>query len=246
MYNTAIRRFPASAGREHERLQAEGPISRARPAAQHAPEVNFDFNNTARRRPHGHGFDERTRGARFVLSRARCSSQLAALALDVPPAPTQWFTDKRNSSSSPTEADLLNREARTVRAEQRRAVHHLRLPFARRRVARRLHHTAARTAWKVGQKKYDNGMMLFVFVKEQKMRIEVGYGLEGTITDAFSSRVIREIHRARILAPANYGRGLRPRPTRSSTRFARAKQPVPPLAAPQRGAAKGNSSASFR
>src|SRR5262249_20377461 len=46
--------------------------------------------------------------------------------------------------------------------------------------------------WKVGNKKYDNGLILFVFKEERKVRIEVGYGLEGTITDAFSSRVISD------------------------------------------------------
>ena len=46
--------------------------------------------------------------------------------------------------------------------------------------------------WKVGQKKYDNGLVLFVFIQERKVRVEVGYGLEGTITDAVSRRVIEE------------------------------------------------------
>jgi len=43
--------------------------------------------------------------------------------------------------------------------------------------------------WKV---KDDKALMLFVFVKEHKVRIQVGYGLEAVVTDAFSSRVIRE------------------------------------------------------
>jgi uncharacterized protein len=43
--------------------------------------------------------------------------------------------------------------------------------------------------WKV---KDDKALMLFVFLQEHKIRIQVGYGLEGVITDAYSSRVIRE------------------------------------------------------
>ena len=43
--------------------------------------------------------------------------------------------------------------------------------------------------WKV---KDDKALMLFVFQKEHKLRIQVGYGLEAVITDAYSSRVIRE------------------------------------------------------
>ncbi|HUO85556.1 MAG TPA: TPM domain-containing protein, partial [Thermoanaerobaculia bacterium] len=46
--------------------------------------------------------------------------------------------------------------------------------------------------WRVGQKKFDNGLILFVFPRDRKMRIEVGYGLEATVTDAFSSRVLRQ------------------------------------------------------
>ena len=34
--------------------------------------------------------------------------------------------------------------------------------------------------------------MLFVFVKDRKLRIEVGYGLEGALTDALANRIIRE------------------------------------------------------
>lgn len=38
--------------------------------------------------------------------------------------------------------------------------------------------------WGVGQKGKDNGAILFVFIGDRKMRIEVGYGLEGSLTDA--------------------------------------------------------------
>ena len=48
-------------------------------------------------------------------------------------------------------------------------------------------------SWKLGQKGKDNGLLLLIVQKEHKIRIEVGYGLEGTLTDAFSSRVIRNV-----------------------------------------------------
>jgi uncharacterized protein len=48
-------------------------------------------------------------------------------------------------------------------------------------------------AWKLGQKGKDSGLLLLVVQKEHQLRIEVGYGLEGTVTDAFSSRVIRNL-----------------------------------------------------
>lgn len=43
--------------------------------------------------------------------------------------------------------------------------------------------------WGVGQKGKDNGAILFVFTDAKKMRIEVGYGLESTLTDAKAKRI---------------------------------------------------------
>jgi uncharacterized protein len=44
--------------------------------------------------------------------------------------------------------------------------------------------------WKLGEAKKNNGVLLLVAPKERKVRIEVGYGLEGTLTDALSSVII--------------------------------------------------------
>ena len=45
-------------------------------------------------------------------------------------------------------------------------------------------------AWKLGETKKNNGVLLLIAPKERKVRIEVGYGLEGTLTDAVSSVII--------------------------------------------------------
>ncbi len=45
-------------------------------------------------------------------------------------------------------------------------------------------------AWKPGQKGKDNGVILLVFQADRKVRIEVGYGLEGVLTDAVSKLII--------------------------------------------------------
>ncbi len=47
--------------------------------------------------------------------------------------------------------------------------------------------------WKLGQKGKDNGVLVVVAPRERRMRIEVGYGLEGTLTDAHASRIIRDV-----------------------------------------------------
>jgi uncharacterized protein len=44
--------------------------------------------------------------------------------------------------------------------------------------------------WKIGTRK-DNGVILLIFLDDRKLRIEVGYGLEGALTDAISSSIIR-------------------------------------------------------
>lgn len=46
--------------------------------------------------------------------------------------------------------------------------------------------------WRIGQKSLDNGVILLVFVKDRKVRLEVGYGLEPTITDVVAAQIIRE------------------------------------------------------
>ena len=46
-------------------------------------------------------------------------------------------------------------------------------------------------AWQLGQAKKNNGVLLLVAPNERKVRIEVGYGLEGILTDAVASTIIR-------------------------------------------------------
>ena len=47
--------------------------------------------------------------------------------------------------------------------------------------------------WKIGQKKLDNGAILTISKEDRRMRIEVGYGLEGKLTDLRSGRIINDI-----------------------------------------------------
>ncbi len=54
--------------------------------------------------------------------------------------------------------------------------------------------------WGIGQKHKDNGALLLVDAGEHQVRIEVGYGLEGRLTDATSSEIIRNIITPRFRA----------------------------------------------
>ena len=46
---------------------------------------------------------------------------------------------------------------------------------------------------KLGKKGRDNGVLFFIVKNERRMRIEVGYGLEGVLTDALSDQIIRTV-----------------------------------------------------
>ena len=47
-------------------------------------------------------------------------------------------------------------------------------------------------AWKIGRKGVDDGVIIIVAKNDRKMRIEVGYGLEGAIPDAIAKRIVAE------------------------------------------------------
>ena len=47
-------------------------------------------------------------------------------------------------------------------------------------------------AWKIGRKGVDDGVIVIVAMNDRKMRIEVGYGLEGAIPDAIAKRIVAE------------------------------------------------------
>ncbi len=63
-------------------------------------------------------------------------------------------------------------------------------------------------AWKIGQRDRDNGVLLAIFTEDRKLRIEVGYGLEGALPDALCGRII-----ANEITPhfksGNYEAGIR-------------------------------------
>jgi uncharacterized protein len=155
-------------------------------------------------------------------------------ALEVPPAPAQWVTDRAGILGG-TEEDLLNRKLQQFEQASGAQFIVYTFPslegesvedFTLRCVER----------WKVGQKKYDNGLVLFVFVQEKTVRVEVGYGLEGTVTDAFSSRVIRE-QMAPHFRQNDYAGGLNAAVDAIITKIRTGEEPVPPLQPTGGGAA---------
>jgi uncharacterized protein len=172
---------------------------------------------------------------RFLLAILLLAAASAA-ALEVPPPPAQWVTDRAGILGG-TEADLLNAKLRDFEQSSGAQFIIYTFPslegesvedFTIRCVER----------WKVGQKKYDNGLVLFVFKEERTVRVEVGYGLEGTITDAFSSRVIRE-QVAPHFQQNDYAGGLNAAADAIIQKIRTGEEPVPPLQQQQPGASRG-------
>ena len=96
---------------------------------------------------------------------------------------------------------------------------------------------------KLGRVKVDDGLLLLVAKDDRKARIEVGYGLEGVVTDAISSRVIREYLAPRFRENDYFG-GLR---DASGVMVKLVDgEPLPaPLAEEPSGQRRGGSSLSF-
>jgi uncharacterized protein len=61
--------------------------------------------------------------------------------------------------------------------------------------------------WKLGQQDKDNGVLVVVVPNDRRMRIEVGYGLEGTLTDVAAARIIRNVMTPHFKA-GDFDRGI--------------------------------------
>ncbi|PJA77985.1 MAG: methanol dehydrogenase [Nitrospirae bacterium CG_4_9_14_3_um_filter_51_5] len=112
----------------------------------------------------------------------------ATWALEIPPL-TGRVVDQAHILSSTTIAQLhsiLKKHEATTSNQ----IAILTIPSLEEHPLEEFAHQVA-SSWGLGQKGTDNGVLLLVAVQERKIRIEVGYGLEGTLTDAKSSQIIR-------------------------------------------------------
>ena len=116
----------------------------------------------------------------------------------IPAAPTQFVTDRIGFLTEPTRATL---DARLT-AYQQRTGHQVIVYIDGSTGGVPIEDWAVRAfaAWRVGRQQLDDGLALFIFRDDRRTRIEVGYGLEPVVTDAFASRVIRETIAPKILA----------------------------------------------
>ncbi|HSQ52498.1 MAG TPA: TPM domain-containing protein [Nitrospiraceae bacterium] len=110
-------------------------------------------------------------------------------ALDVPPL-TGRVVDRAQVLPADVAASLAHDlEAHEAKTGNQVAV--LILPTLEGEPLEEFSHRVAVT-WKLGQKGTDNGVLLLIALRERKVRIEVGYGLEGTLTDLRAAHIIRQ------------------------------------------------------
>ena len=71
----------------------------------------------------------------------------------------------------------------------------------------RLYANGLYKAWGIGKKGEDKGVLIFFAVKERKIRIETGYGVEGIFTDGINGEILDK-YVVPFLKEGNYGKGL--------------------------------------
>ncbi len=131
----------------------------------------------------------------------------AALAGEVmPPPPKAYFNDYAHVVSAATAA-RLNQQLEDF--ERKTSNQILVAIYPKMQSDSSIEDYTVRVAesWKVGQKKKDNGAVLFVFIADRKMYLQVGYGLEGALPDALTKEIIDE-QITPYFKQGNYAAGL--------------------------------------
>lgn len=123
-----------------------------------------------------------------VASVATIATVVAAQV--TPPFPTRHFDDRARFVSAAAAARFDER----LRAFETRTGHAIYVSIFPKLPSPSLEDFTVRTAtaWRVGRKSFDDGAILFAFVADRKLRLEVGYGLEGAIPDAIAHRILDE------------------------------------------------------
>ena len=125
----------------------------------------------------------------FVLAFLLCWAQVAFADVAVPPL-TGRVVDTTGTLSS---SDIGTQSQRLQDLQRRKGsqIAVLIVPTTAPETIEQFSIRAAET-WKIGRKKIDDGALLVVAKDDHKLRIEVGYGLEGALTDVTARRIIDE------------------------------------------------------
>ncbi len=114
---------------------------------------------------------------------------VASGAERLPPVPKKYFNDYAGVVS-PAVADELNRKLEAFEKESSSQIVVAVYPKMESESSIEDYTVRVAESWKAGQKGRDNGAVLFVFIQDRKMFLQVGYGLEGALPDALASQII--------------------------------------------------------
>ena len=110
----------------------------------------------------------------------------------LPPAPARWVFDETGFLSPAARATLDGELEAFERAQGSQVLVAI---FRQLPAGVTLEEWTQRVAesWRVGRARQDDGVVLFIFLADRLVRIEVGYGLEGALPDLRASRILREV-----------------------------------------------------
>lgn len=114
-----------------------------------------------------------------------------AQSFQAPRAPTRWATDTAGLLRPATVQQL----DRVLQNYERQSGHQVIFWVGRTTGGIPIEDWAVRTfeAWKIGRGGQDDGIGIFLFSEDRKVRIEVGYGLEGDLPDVVAFRIIDQV-----------------------------------------------------
>jgi uncharacterized protein len=107
----------------------------------------------------------------------------------MPPAPPHYFNDYAHVVS-PAVADQLNQKLENFERDSSCQIVVAVFPTMQTDSSIEDYTLRIARSWKIGQKAKNSGAVLFVFVQDHKMFIQVGYGLEGALPDSLCKRII--------------------------------------------------------
>lgn len=120
-----------------------------------------------------------------------CMGFRARAGETIPPAPAHYFNDYAHVVTDPV-ANRLDAQLAQFEKDTTGQIVVAIFPEMPANVSIEDYSLHIFNAWKIGQKGKNNGLLLVVFVKDHKMRIETGRGFEKTVTDAICRKILNE------------------------------------------------------
>ncbi|HEX3696031.1 MAG TPA: TPM domain-containing protein [Polyangia bacterium] len=125
----------------------------------------------------------------FALTATVATSAVAATPA-IPDMPTAFVTDRAGLLS----ANVVGKLSTRLAAYQTATGHQILVYVDHTTAGIPIEDWATKAfeKWRVGRRGFDDGAIVFLFVDDRRLRIEVGYGLEGQVPDALAGRIINE------------------------------------------------------